>query len=324
MSDSAEKRPELLNLLSVGPVGVTSPVEVERARGKMLPWLEEQVAAVPKQRTAKLQREQLVRALGWTGGGLAVAAAVILAFFFGMPGASLSGVRTAQEESPPARETATLVTGKLLSSSHTWMGGEQFELLGRLESGPEGAALQADRGYQLELRPSSAISFERPNASNEESTGIRLHHGEAKISVLPLPEGAKLIVKTGDVLLTVVKGAFTVEARNRSAGCIRVSQGEVVVRRGVESQVVSVGETFGCSEQKASGVAASPPVEKKKSAIAPRTTLSQENALLARALAAESRGKISEAKSAYQDLLDKYPRSAFAQDARAGLERLSY
>lgn len=327
MSDSTGQRPPLLDALSVGPVGVTSPVEVERARAKMLPWLEERVVALPEERAAHFRHEHLRRAFGWMASGLAVAAAAALAVLFG--GAETRGRSTTTDkvERALSGETATLVTGKLQSHSHTWTGGQEVALLGRLSAGAEGAALQVDRRYRLELRPASAVSFERVSGSgkgsgSQKNTSLYLHHGLAKISVLPLPQGSELVVKTGDVLLTIVKAAFTVEAHGSMPSCVRVSAGEVEVVRGMQRQVVPSGGSFGCSQEKSLGIEASPVPIQKKSAGASRTTLSQENALLSQALLAERLGRTSEARSSYQQLLTKYPRSAFAQDARAGLKRL--
>lgn len=322
MSDSSEKRPELLDALSVGPVGVTSPLEVERAREKMLPWLEEQVAGVPQQRLSERARENFRRRAVWAMGGLAVAAAVTLAFFLEAPPAPEVGAQAREGKPIETRETATLVTGKLRSASHTWMGGQELALSGRLEAGDEGAALQVDRGYQMELRPASAVSFERLGPGTEQRNGVYLHQGVLKISVLPLPQGSELMVKTGDVLLTVVKSAFTVEAREGEPSCVRVTEGEVSVHSGGERRIISAGTSFGCSGEAPALVEAARAIVRKNPA-ASRTTLPQENTLLARALAAESRGQLSEAKAAFQELLAKYPRSAFAQDARAGLQRLS-
>lgn len=323
MSDSSEKRPELLDVLSVGPVGVTSPVEVERAREKMLPWLEDQVAGVPEQRLAERERENFRRRAGWGLGVLAVAAAITLAFFLDAPPASEAGAQARAAAPIETRETATLVTGKLRSTSHTWMSGQELALSGRLQAGDEGAALQVDRGYQMELHPASSVSFERLGRGTEQRNGVYLHRGVLKISVLPLPQGSELMVKTGDVLLSVVKSAFTVEAREGEPSCVRVTEGEVSVRRGDERRVISAGASFGCSGEEPALAEPARAVVQKKNPAAPRTTLPQENALLARALAAESRGQRSEAKAAFEDLLAKYPRSAFAQDARAGLDRLS-
>jgi ferric-dicitrate binding protein FerR (iron transport regulator) len=142
-----------------------------------------------------------------------------------------------------------------------------------------------------------------------------------KISVLPQPQGSELTVKTGDVLLTVVKSAFTVEAREGEATCVRVIEGDVSVRQGDSLSVISEGSSFGCVDEKPPEIDTST-LSVKKSTSSSRTTLPQENALLARALAAESRGQVPQAQSAYRELIEKYPRSAFAQDARAGLKRL--
>lgn len=322
MNDFSDERPPLLDVLSVGPVGVTSPSEVERARREMLPWLEEQVGALPQARSVKLRHERHRRIAAFSG-GFAVAAAAVLALVFRAPEPKAGSQEGSEAQGRSSRATATLVTGKLSSHSDSWTFGQEVELSGRLEAGPEGAALQAEGGYQLELRPSASISFEQPEPGKEPTAGFRLHHGVAKISVLPLPQGSKLVVRTGDVLLTVVQSAFTIQAEEGKPSCVRVSEGKVTVRHGEEQVEVGAGETFGCSDPQEERAETSTVDAPRKTTPGPRTTLSQENALLARALAAESRRDMSEARRAYVELLAKYPRSAFAQDARAGLERVS-
>lgn len=329
MKDPRAERPQLLDVLSGGPVGVTSHVEVERAREQMLPWLEEQVADLPMKRSLNVRRERRRQIAVWTG-GLAMAAAALFALLLQAPDPKEGSPSDLLVSGAPTPPKATLIAGKLSSSSHSWTFGQELVLSGRLSAGPEGAALKAERGYQVELRPSATISFDRAlQDPRTEGFGpeprhpqeLRIHEGTAKISVLPSPLGARLVVKAGDILLTVVKSAFTIEAHAGEVSCVRVNDGQVTVVRGGQSIDVGAGESFGCKEPQTKSAEFSVVDAPKKSAS--RTTLSQENALLSRALAAESRGDRATARRAYTELLSKYPRSAFAQDARAGLDRVS-
>ncbi len=325
MSDSAEERPELLDVLGAGPVGVTSPDEVARQKERMLPWLEEQVVALPARRFELAHRARTRRIAGVTGAVLAAAAALVLALSFDGD-ATDEPDRIASAPAVVGSQTGafgTIVSGRLHFGRVDFVDGERLELSGRVETGREGAALQASRGYQLELGPSSALTFETDESQKEGGmeSQLRLHQGHAKLSVLPRPSGSTLRIVTGDALVTVVKSAFSIEAR-QGKSCVRVTEGSVNVRRGSVEEVVEAGQSSGCAGSRDEDLGAALPRTSNKPIQAQRTTLSQENALLSRALAAESRGDNKTARKAYSELLTKYPRSSFAQDAKAGLGRL--
>lgn len=323
MKDSTEHRPELLDVLSAGPVGVTSPDEVARERARMLPWLEEQVAALPERRVELANRARFRRVAAWGGAVLAAAAFAAAVFFQGafVDGQVESASNVASEKSD-SDGFGTVVSGRLRSGAGSYIDGQRLALKGRIETGDVGAALQVSQGYQIELGPSSALTFE-PEAQSETGaaeTLLRLHHGEAKLSVRR-PTGTSLRVITSDASLIVVKSAFSIEPLDGKS-CIRVSEGSVIVRRGAVEEVVDAGDSSGCLEASSGDRVEKKSPTSKKTVSSQRTTLSQENALLARALAAESRGDTKRAKQAYRELLSKYPRSSFAQDAEAGLVRL--
>lgn len=325
MTDLGDERPRLLDVLSAGPVGVTSHVEVERAREQMLPWLEEQVAEVPLARFRNLRRKRQRQVVVFAS-GFSLAAAAVFAFMLGTPDLQVGAPDEVIVSGTPAPPKATLIFGRLSSQAGSWTFGQEVALSERLLSGPEGAALKFDGSYQVELLPSTTISFAQPavksgQAGDGERRELLLHEGIAKISVLPSPGGERLVVKTGDVLIKAVMSAFTIEVRAEEPSCVRVNDGRMTIVRGAEQVDVEAGETFGCAVPQTKNV--EPPSSDIPKRSGPRTTLSQENALLSRALAAESRGDIPAARRAYKELLSKYPRTVFAQDARAGLDRVS-
>lgn len=338
MSESFTDRPELLDVLRAGPVGLSSHDEAERARADMLPWLEEHVAELPQARQHSLQRQRFRRRAAWAGALAAAVAAVSLVVFV-QDGQVLESRAPVARKSPAKTDFATVVSGSGTSSSRAVTEGEKLELDGLVETSEgETVALQAGRGYQVELGPSTSLSFESPVASNtswgSKSRGeaggdyrdirLRLNEGLAKLSVLPLPQGSTLTVVTADALVTVIGTAFSVQAQEGKPTCVRVSEGQVSVKRETEERSLGAGQTWGCEDEVETdqGAVLDEPTAKK----APRgqtTTLPQENALLSRALAAESRGDVERARRAYRKLLAQYPRSSFSQDARAGLRRLN-
>lgn len=327
-------RPELLDVLRAGPVGVSSTEEVELARERMLPWLEEQVTQLPLEHARRRAQKSRAQILRRAGGTLAMAAALALAWFASddlrdsLQESSDSMLAkhtdTADLSAVPPEQFFTLVSGKVQSGSLDILAGSRLGPTSRITTGAtEGAALIANSGYQLEISPGSDISFTPPrDTSAGQETLMRLHSGIAKLSVLPLPPGSTLGVVTRDARVTVVGTAFSVETHKDESTCVRVTEGKVLVERERESKVLSAGQDWGCEggpiesmDRKATPQA--------KSASLRRTTLAEENKLLSAALAAERKGQTEAARRGYQQLLKRYPGSPLTEDARAGLSRVA-
>jgi ferric-dicitrate binding protein FerR (iron transport regulator) len=318
--------PDLLNALRVGPVGVSSPDDVERARADMVPWLEHQVALLPLKHAAHSAAERR-KNLMLAGGALAAAAAVALVVFASgtesrAPWAG-SGPQEQAMSSSTTEEHATLVSGKVMSGSVDLLAGSRLGLSSRVETGKEeGATLRASGGYELKLARETEMAF-LPDASTKHGV-LRLYRGVVSLSVSPLPQGSALVVLTDDAKVSVVGTQFSVEAHTGGVTCVRVTAGQVKVERTGEQRLLGAGESWGCEEDASSGedTARATPGRKASAQRTGPTTLQQESALLSAGISQERRGQAGEAKRAYEELLRKYPRSSFAQDARAGLDRL--
>lgn len=329
MSDSASDTPEMLDVLRSGPVGVSSPDEVARARTDMLPWLEEEVVRLPARRAEHRTRR---RRLWGTVGGLSVAAATLLAFVGTRVGddeeaADASGTTTSTE-SNAAGDFATLVSGKVKSGTMEVLAGSRIGGSSRVSTGPDHhASLRSSAGVDIELRADSDLSL----ASPDEDSKLTLHGGEARFSVPPLPRGRTFVVSTSDAEVTVVGTEFSVRQAEGRPTCVRVTEGKVLVVRETGRELIGAGQASGCDVE--TGSAESGSAEEKgaqirapKDGIAhsktPSTTLADENALLTRALSAERQENLPAAERAFRALLRKYPNSAFAQDARDGIRRI--
>lgn len=327
------ERPELLDVLSAGPVGVSSTEEVEVARQRMLPWLEHQVAQLPLEQARRRAEKSRRRTAQIAGGALAAAAAVALAWFAGgdlfhswqaASDSVASRTETADQNSLPPEQFFTLVSGKVQSGSLDVLSGSRLGSTSRITtSTTEGAALVANTGYQLEIGPASDVSFARPHdTSKGRETLLHLHSGTAKLAVLPLPPGSTLGVVTHDARVTVVGTTFSVEAHRGESTCVRVAEGKVLVERASESRLLTAGQDWGC-ERHNKDASAGEATTRSKTASKKGTTLAEENKLLSAALAAERKGQIATARRAYQRLLTRYPASPFVEDAQAGLNRVS-
>jgi hypothetical protein len=328
------ERSELLDVLRAGPVGVSSAEEVELARERMLPWLEEQVSQLPLEHARRRRQKSRVRALQRSGGALAAAAALALAWLATdqlrdswqeTHDSALATQSSAPDASRlPPEQFFTLVSGKVQSGSLDVLAGSRLGPTSRITTGAtEGAALIANSGYQLEIGPGSDISFAPPRTiGTGKASFLHLHSGSAKLSVLPLPPGSTLGVVTHDARVTVVGTAFSVETRKDEVTCVRVTEGKVLVERAGESKLLRAGEESGCEGKRTESTARTAPQHTKTSS-AKGTTLAEENKLLSLALAAERKGQVEAARRAYQQLLQRYPGSPLTEDARAGLSRVS-
>jgi hypothetical protein len=185
----------------------------------------------------------------------------------------------------------------------------------------QSASLRSSNGVQIDLAKESDLSLASPG----EDSKLILHGGQAHFSVPPLPPGQTFVVSTRDAEVTVVGTRFSVRQVEGQPTCVRVTEGKVLVVREEGRTLLGRGEASGCDAKAASERdehTSLDPTKPSQGSRPPSTTLAQENALLTRALAAERQGKLQAAQRAFQALLTKYPRSAFAQDARDGIRRI--
>jgi TolA-binding protein len=112
--------------------------------------------------------------------------------------------------------------------------------------------------------------------------------------------------------------------------CVRVSEGVVSVARGNELERLTAGDESGCEVAPASAAKPTEPTT-RVSVTDPRPskikresagTLTQENLLFKSALAAEQAGNLDQARLLAKRLLQRYPASPMAPEARRILARL--
>lgn len=326
MTDFDPNTPPLLQALRAGPVGVSSPDEVTRARSDMMPWLEAQVMALPQKRALHMEAQKR-RRIWAAGGALAVAAGALLAFtgLIQSEGRSFESAFQDTKQSD-GRAFATLVSGKVMSGSVDLLVGSRLGLSSRVQTSEErGAVLQASSGFEVALSPATDVAFlpEQENASGQDKR-LRLHRGSVSLSVAPLPKGSSLSVVTEDAVVTVVGTRFSVEHQPGEISCVRVLEGKVQVKRKTETRLLGAGAQWGCEKSVEAGrTEKGHGVSGEAQGRAMGTTLDKESELLSRALSHERKGERKQALRAYQDLIRRYPASGFAPDARAGIARVS-
>lgn len=336
MTNQARDESEILDVLRAGPIGVPSHAEAARKREEMLPWLQDQVAALPMRRleharTRRRQRLLVSAALGLSAA--AVCGLTLLSFdllserqakFDGSLGSDDLG------EANPNDKLAdqpyfTLLAGRVQSGTMDVLSGSRLGPTSSvMTSGDQSATLRDSSGFEVELAPSSVFSFSAPEHENTtQDTYVRLGSGAARFSVPHLTHGSTLSVLTSSAQITVIGTRFSVEVVDPTRTCVRVFEGRVSVIASGKQVFLSPGEKTGCEpdiadEQSARDRGKVPTIRKEG-----KTTLAEQNALFSRALSQERRGNYRSAEQAFSTLLSNYPNSTFAPEARAGLSRVT-
>lgn len=347
--DPTEERraQQLLAELTQRPVALSSSLERETLRARLLPALRRQVRDVPLRRA-----ERRARKLRTTWG---LAAAAIL-----IAGVGVSTWRPTQE--PPLlvlQPRGNAVEWVDHGRHRSLVTSESIRASGRLET-QRSAALTTAEGVFVELSEATQVGLDELN----ENSGwrLRLHRGHVECDVPKLGEKKSFSVVTPDAEVVVHGTRFTVTSGAEST-CVRVSEGRVEVRSKGTQTFVSPGEQWGCdtSSENAPPSAAAGTVSALETApsdrraerrLTPRTstpkpvadnalnttaptpnaalpsnasgTLALESELVARALSAERRGDAKSARALYARFLERYPASPMAPEARRGLERVAH
>ena len=332
MPETRNDEPNLLEVLRSGPVGVTSPQEMERKRAQMLPWLEEQVEQMPRARQAHRTKLRARRRMifGAVSVSFGVAAAAIFALASSVrwnPTSSEVQLQQVvrqqpQNESRQEMAFATLISGELESGPADLLSGSRFSRDSRVSTSRENTARVKDSsGFEVTLAPDSEFSFDSTKQkSTSQDRFVSLFKGSAQFVVPHLEDGKTLSVITPSAHVTVIGTEFSVTVgKDGATTCVRVSRGKVLVVAAGEQRFLSAGESRGCEEPRSAPV---PPIKSHMGSVETRTTLAEQNALLSTALAQERRGNLSAAKNAFERLMRSYPDSPFLPEARAGLARV--
>lgn len=336
--------PSLLEHLRAGPVGVPTAEEVEAEQRRLVPWLEDRIAALPFERQRYLAARRRRRALASAGLVFAAAAGALLLWQWRAQDGEAEGAPKVAELEDGY---VTLLSGRLRDGSVEILPGSRLGEASVVRSGEEEAAvLRGSSGYLAELSPGSALRLGSPGAPAR-SQELRLERGTVKLSVPRLPPGDTLSVLTEDARVTVRGTRFSVSLEHDGEGtpqsCVRVQEGAVeVARRGAAPRLLGPGEESGCApsdpregakEPETSGAEGSaekrdpartstPQASGAAASETQRSTLAREVELLGAALAAEQRGDYAKAARDLQTLLRRYPHTTLGQEARAALSRI--
>lgn len=319
------------------PVAVSSDGEVEAARPAVLSRLAELIEAVPQERAMLARKKRVARRLRYgVAGSLVAAAGTFLWFNVGSGAAPATTSVVARLQ---------LIDGQLSQQGTALSPGVDYaiETLGRLSTPRErGARLVTDEGVALAFDADSTADLDFAGRNRR----VALNRGRVRLSVPKLLPGASLSVATPDAVVTVHGTRFSV-AIQKGRSCVEVSEGVVSVTRGAQVERLSAGQSSGCEPLRnisdRAGVPLSPGSAQKdlrpepeidadssrevrslraSRARAPSGTLTQENRLFERVLAAEQAGRWQDAEALARRLLARYPASPMVPDTRRVLARV--
>jgi len=341
VDDSSVDR--LLGELRDGPVALSAQTQLEARRRRVVPALRAQVGKIPHVR----RRARFVRALALSS--------TVGAGLLGVWLLSLRESARADRVLIEARDSGAVVsrgTDSDTRSEEVLEGSLRVEAQGELEVSKR-ASLTTSLGVKVELAERTRVGLGQL-ALQEDISELRLVSGSVDCSVPPLGRARTFSVVTGDTRVIVHGTRFSVEARGAepSKACVRVSEGLVEVRHASLSVMLRPGERWGCAaepteaqpsvegttEPAPAGVdavvrpavaAQRKPKDTARSARQPgpvprpaRGTLAEETRLMSAALSAERRGDLSAAGNHYAEIVEEYPDSPLAPEARRGLARV--
>lgn len=291
------------------------------------------IEAVPAERARRIRRRQLQRTvyLGLLG-SLSIAAGTWVWL----------GASSGDALGPPAEAgKLQLVYGQLAQRHGPLAAGVEYTIatLGRLKTPrTSGARFVTNEGVRVDVAASSMTDLN----FSEHQRSIALLRGKVSLSVPRLGRDTSLAVTTPDAVITVHGTRFSVEYRNDQT-CIQVTEGIVSVARGAEFETLVAGRQSGCAQpievsapsaavREAEQAPVVKPDHARKNAGAPRHasmahagggTLTAENRLFERILAAEQAQRWRQAEQLAKRLLARYPDSPMAPETRRVLGRVT-
>lgn len=319
----ARQARRVLEPLRVSEVATSTEEEALKTRDRALPGLVAMIERVPEERARVRSRRRFRRAgLGFGTATLALAAGVLLWLQHEEP-QQVTVQRSSSEQ-------VIVASGKLTENGQSLLVGSRYAIdqLGRLST-PEqsGAELVADGGVRIGFAPDSTADL----AFAKKSRRIALNRGKVELEVPPLEKGSKLSVSTPNAVVVVHGTKFSVEYTGGDT-CVKVTRGIVSVQRDASRERLTAGQQSGCGEPDAIGGstvarqdARDSEAETARNSKAKGTagaTLKQENVLFRRALAAEQERDLGAAEANLKRLLERYPNSPLAGEARRVLARV--
>ncbi len=281
------------------------------------------------------------RALVWGSAGTVLALAACLALFWGRLSGSRRSDTTPARVRPPIVVTLQAVQGTV----SRWEAGRRIALVAEQEPQAVSTAseLVTEARSSLHVRNSSGLDialFENSRLSlvglGQAATSVNLLAGSIRCDVPHMLGDQQFSVQTPEGSVIVQGSVFSVFVSAFADGartCVKVEQGEVLMKTAASTSRVGAGRSWGC-ERATKSVASNaeqpaPSVKPPKGALRanqPRLaagTLDQENRLFQAGLAAERGGELAAARSAFDELLMSYPASPMAGEARAARARVT-
>jgi FecR protein len=331
--------PNALKALRNTPVVLPTEAELRREKDALLPWLETAVAALPGRILAEQRARRRTKLLRAGAALTTLAAGLAFAWLQGLPGQAMPGTDAQRSAHTPltlpaAQGSATLLEGQLRTGDAKLLAGSRLAGLSVVDAPPDSSAtLRGASGYRATLAATGRLGLGAPGANEE----LRLVRGQVALEVPKLRDGASLRVRTSDALVIVHGTRFTVVAADPASlgarTCVRVEEGVVEVQRNgaadAPSELLHQGQHSGCSVERArTETEQTATVESTRlpSPTGPKIskggTLALETELLARGITAERDGDLARAQNSLKKLLESYPRSPLAREARIALSRI--
>ncbi len=331
-SEEEQQVNKLLAELTHGPVALSSALEVDARRARLLPILRQEVVKIPARRSQTQVRR--VR----TTWALAAAAVVVAGIGAGR---WLTTPTTAAVQLLVVQPRGSVVEIVDRGQHRVVTEAMSIEASGRLETS-ESAALTTSEGVLVELSPRTRVGLDELNP--DAGWRLQLRQGHVACEVPKLTGRKTFSVVTNDAEIVVHGTRFTVTSDEMST-CVRVTEGRVEVRSNGTQTFLDPGQAWGCDATPAAEVktpsndaekpstpnkvegaerrATTRPESKPSAAQAQSSgsTLALETELVGRALTAERRGDAADARNLYAQFLERYPNSPMAPEARRGLKR---
>jgi FecR protein len=283
------------------------------------------------------------RALVWGSVGTVLAVAASVALFWGHLPRSSSGDTSAAKGTAlvEARPPTTAVTVQEVQGTVSrWEAGLRVPLVAAQEPQAVSTAseLVTEASSNLHVRTSSGLDialFENSRLSlaglGQVATSVSLLSGGIRCDVPHLLAGQQFSVQTPDgsvIAQGTVFGVFVGAAAEGGRTCVKVEQGEVLMNTAASASRIGAGQSWGCERatklvvSAVEAPSAKPPEGSLRANQDHSGTLDEENSLFQSGLAAERRGELAAARSAFEELLTKYPASPVAGEARAARTRV--
>lgn len=200
------------------------------------------------------------------------------------------------------------------------------------------ARLRNAQGDEVAVFENSALAL---SGFDQPSRGVQLLAGSIRCEVSDLAPGRRFSVLTPNASIEVRGTAFGVIVSGRGAAartCVKVERGTVLITSSRSEQQLGAGQSWGCeAERPSSNITDAESAAPRDAAVeAPKEstkdrgdgqavkvgTLDEENRLFQAGLAAERRRDFAAARTAFDQLLTRFPTSPLASDARVARARV--